>query len=142
VTPEADSDAGAVALVESLWAALRMRLVRMTPAEHDARVARISHLPHAVAAALVQAAARDGAMEVASSGFADTTRIACGDPEVWADIFGTNREAVLEALDDFVGRVAEFRLAIAAGDRAKITALLRASKELREGWKPGRGEGE
>src|SRR5690606_29838374 len=68
----------------------------MTPEEHDRAVAVTSHLPHAVAAALVLALVREGAalpaaFQLAAGGFRDTTRIASGNPSLWRDICLSNR---------------------------------------------------
>ena len=128
--------------VRGLWQTLGMRVIDMTPEEHDHCVALVSHLPHAVAALLVQSAtseSRDGsiggAMEVASSGFNDTTRVASGDPAVWADIFESNREAVIGAIDGFAERLATFRRLLARGDaREEILEMLASSKTERDRW--------
>jgi prephenate dehydrogenase len=74
-----------------------MRTCRMTPEDHDRALAEVSHLPHALAAALV-AMQSDRAMEIAGKGFLDTTRIAGGDGALWRDIFLDNRENVRTAL--------------------------------------------
>ncbi|MFH5804898.1 prephenate dehydrogenase, partial [Alienimonas sp. DA493] len=78
-------DDAPAAAVSRFWQALGSRVEWMTPAEHDARLARTSHLPHAMAAALCLAADADvrpgrGDGRLTSTGFADTTRVAAGDP--------------------------------------------------------------
>ena len=95
-----DDDLAAVAaLVRSLGATP----VRMTAAEHDAAVARISHLPQLVAAAmLVNAAATESAMDLAAGSFRDITRVAASDPALWVDVLAMNRDEVTEAADDLV----------------------------------------
>lgn len=98
--------------------------VEMEPALHDDAVARISHLPHVVAAALAEAA-ESGLVPaevlrlLIAGGFKSTTRIAASPPEMWRDICLTNREAVLASLRDFEACVARFREALereSAGD--------------------------
>lgn len=135
--------------VRGLWQTLGMRVIDMTPEEHDHCVALVSHLPHAVAALLVQSATREsraagaqreqgsigGALEIASSGFNDTTRVASGDPAVWADIFESNREAVIDALDGFAERLATFRKLLARTDaREEVLEMLSSSKAERDRW--------
>ena len=95
-----DDDLAAVAaLVRSLGATP----VRMTAAEHDAAVARISHLPQLVAAAmLVNAAETESAMDLAAGSFRDITRVAASDPALWVDVLAMNRDEVTEAADDLV----------------------------------------
>lgn len=134
LTPDAEADPSAVAAVEGLWRTLRMRLVRMTPQEHDHATARISHLPHALAAALVETARRAGAMEVASTGFASTTRVASGDPEVWVDIFRSNRQEVVGAIDEFAAALGRLRAAVAEDRPDDLAAFLQESKAGRDHW--------
>ncbi len=88
-----------LALVEELWQFVGMNVIRMPAAEHDRKVAVASHLPHALASIMIELVGRKEAFDVASSGLADTTRVASGDARIWADIFSTNREAVLESID-------------------------------------------
>jgi prephenate dehydrogenase len=100
VPSSSDSDEEAVNLVESLALACEARPVRLGPAEHDAAVAAISHLPLVLAAALVEAVTGplDGperpdwplARSLAASGWRDMTRLARGDPEMAAGILATN----------------------------------------------------
>jgi prephenate dehydrogenase len=141
ITPQAHTAADAVEVVEGLWTQLGMRTIRMTPDEHDAAVARISHLPHAVAGMLVMVAERFGGLEVASSGFRDTTRVASGDPAIWLDIFSSNRQAVMAAIDALGEELAGFREALAQGNDVRLLQLLNAAKQSRDAWLR-RSEGE
>lgn len=141
VTPTARSDADAEALVCNLWTLLGMRLVRLDAAQHDRAVARVSHLPHALAALIVEMAVAGQAMAVASTGFADVTRVASGDPVIWADIFTDNADAVLEAIDEMAQRLARLRSDIAAGNRDGILAWLEHNKAQRDAWTDPRTAG-
>jgi prephenate dehydrogenase len=78
VTPSDSTPASAVEDVEGFWRMLGMHTCRMTPADHDRALAEVSHLPHALAAALVTMQSPE-AMALAGKGFLDTTRIAGGD---------------------------------------------------------------
>jgi len=91
ITPAPDTDAKALEQVEGFWKTLGMRTTRMSPDEHDRLLSDISHLPHAVAAALV-AIQTDKGLSVCGKGFLDTTRIAGGDGALWRDIFLDNRD--------------------------------------------------
>jgi prephenate dehydrogenase len=101
LTPTARSDAKALEAVEQFWRRLGMTTTRMTPDEHDRLICDISHLPHAVAAALV-AMQGDAALPLAGKGFLDSTRIAGGDAALWRDIFHDNA-------DNLAASVARFR---------------------------------
>jgi len=97
VTPTDRTDPQAAADIESFWKMLGMRTIRLSPADHDARMAQISHLPHALAAILVAAADND-ALQVAGKGFLDVTRIAAGDGALWRDILIDNRDNMRECI--------------------------------------------
>lgn len=134
LTPVKDTSVESLKTVEQLWTTLGMRIVKMTPREHDEAVARISHLPHAVAGTLVMLAERLGGTEVASTGFRDTTRVASGDPHLWLDIFTSNREAVVAAIDEFSAELAVFRNALAKKKDVRVLQLLNAAKQGRDAW--------
>ncbi|MCC7146130.1 MAG: prephenate dehydrogenase/arogenate dehydrogenase family protein [Phycisphaeraceae bacterium] len=124
----------ATELVKQLWSALGMRLLSMTAQEHDRAVALISHLPHAAAVLLVHLAMGDRALAVASTGFADTTRVAASDPAVWADIFSSNRQPVLEGLDRLADLIARFRTLLKNSDPLALQNFLAAASSARQQW--------
>jgi prephenate dehydrogenase len=138
LTPEGTA-AGehAIATVSGLWRTLGMRLTTKTPREHDRLMAAISHLPHAAAALLVGLADRKNALGVAATGFRDTTRVASGDPTVWCDIFKTNRPAVVEAMNELIESLQDFRDMLADGQDEHVFALLEAAKGARDRWVEG-----
>ncbi|MGN6368293.1 MAG: prephenate dehydrogenase [Phycisphaerae bacterium] len=139
------SDEGAVERVEAMWQAVGMRTVRVGARAHDRWVATISHLPHAVAFSLVNAAAKDPqALQAVANGFLDTTRVASSDVEMWTDIFLTNRGAVVDAIDTFAADLSALRAAVANGDEGSIRAAIAAAKKTRDELvarrRPGSGE--
>ena len=105
--------------------------------EHDTLVAGISHLPHLVSVALVNATANDAnwaAMsKLAASGYRDTTRLASGDPRMSRDICLTNKKPILEAIDNYIHSLNELRRLISDGDE-KIEDHFIQAKDAREGW--------
>jgi prephenate dehydrogenase len=117
--------------VEAFWAGLGSRVVRMRPAEHDHILAATSHLPHAVAAAVAGVTPVEY-LPLSAGGFRDTTRIAAGDPELWAAIFRANRDEVLAAVDRFTLRLGEFRRVLEAGDGAGLVRWLAEAKQVRD----------
>lgn len=106
VTPSDRTDAAALQAVEGFWRSLGMNVVRLSPEEHDRLVCDVSHLPHAVAAALV-AMQQDPALALAGKGFLDTTRIAGGDGSLWRDILQDNRDNLAASLKRFSATLAE-----------------------------------
>jgi prephenate dehydrogenase len=131
VTPSPETPAELADGVEAFWAALGMRTARLTPDAHDKAVARVSHLPHALAS-LLMLLPDDADLPVSATGLRDTTRLASGDPEMWRDIFLTNAPACLEAIDRYAAGLAEFRKMVAEGDGAALEAFLDRAKRRRD----------
>lgn len=99
----------------------RAQIVRLDAATHDRIVGAISHLPHIIAAALVNQVARyndenDMYQLLAAGGFRDITRIASSDPVIWRDILLANREVVLPLLHDWNREIATFIRLLEQGD--------------------------
>ena len=130
LTPDPD-DHDAVERVAGFWRALGCRIVRMTADDHDTALAATSHLPHAVAAATAGVTPPEW-LHLTAGGWRDTTRIAGGDPALWAGIFLANRDAVLTAADRFTTRLAEFRHLLEAGDGAGLGRWLAEAKQVRD----------
>lgn len=136
LTPTRETPARAVRAVGALWRAVGMRMAALAPERHDAVVAMVSHVPHLAAASLVSAAAPDE-LRVAATGFADTTRVALGDPALWRDICLSNREAVLDALGRFERALVHVRQAIAYRDAPELQKTLAAAQRCRRRWPGG-----
>ena len=134
VTPTEVTDAQAVKGVIEFWAALGAQVVTLEPDTHDRAVAAISHLPHMVAWALVDAVARfePDALALAARGFKDTTRIAAADPDMWREVLVGNREAVQASVAAFRRALDDLEALVAAGDGPALTALLGRVKAVRE----------
>lgn len=101
VCRDEETPASDLALVEGLALDLGATPIEMTPEEHDAAVALISHVPHLVASLLAGrfVDAPDGSMRLAGQGVRDTTRIAASAPELWVQILGANAGPVVDVLD-------------------------------------------
>ena len=134
ITPSRSTPADTVEQVSGFWQALGGRIVTLSPARHDKLLARISHLPHAVAAALVQISLREKAIELAGPGFGDATRIASGEPAMWTDIFRTNADNMVQAIDLLIAELRRFRERLAKDDARGIEKWLASSKLTRDQW--------
>ena len=134
VTPTSSSDMAVVERVASFWQALGMRIYRVSPTEHDAAVASISHLPHVVAAVLVEAAlAEDPTVaNYVAGGFRDTTRIAAGSPEMWTGILMENRDAVISALTRFQSKTGDLLAFLESIDEENLRNFLASAKCRRD----------
>ncbi|HEU5320805.1 MAG TPA: prephenate dehydrogenase/arogenate dehydrogenase family protein [Methylomirabilota bacterium] len=134
VTPTDATEPRALKGVTGLWEGMGAGVALLDPDTHDRVVAVISHLPHLVADALVDAVGRfePGATEFAARGFRDTTRIAAADPVVWREILLANRDAVAASLDAFRVALDELARLVTAGDGPGLQAALTRIKAQRE----------
>jgi prephenate dehydrogenase len=126
VTPDEVTDPQAVSQVEGFWRRLGMRTTRVSPVEHDRRLADVSHLPHAVAAALLSMQ-EPASLDLAGKGFADTTRVAGGDGGLWRDIFMDNRDNLLASIERLSGELGRFAARLRNGDSDAVKAWLDAA---------------
>jgi prephenate dehydrogenase len=94
---------------EQFWLSLGAKLAILPPDKHDQIVAAISHIPHLLAAALVNHAVTFGSLDFAAGGFRDTTRIASGSPELWLEILLANREAVGNQVGELIHQLERLR---------------------------------
>jgi prephenate dehydrogenase len=131
VTPEDNSAPALVDRVKEFWEALGATVVLLSPVEHDRALAATSHLPHLVASALAAATPEEW-LQLAATGWGDTTRIAAGDPQLWTQIFRQNRDAVLDALRRFEHRLAALDDAISERDDAALALALQEAKRIRD----------
>jgi 3-phosphoshikimate 1-carboxyvinyltransferase len=136
LTPLAETDPSALALVDRLWSALGADVEHMQVERHDEVLAATSHLPHLLAFGLVDSLAkRNENLDIfryAAGGFRDFTRIAGSDPVMWHDIFLANREAVLRTLDTFRNDLDALRDAVDAGDGHQLLGVFTRARVARE----------
>ncbi len=131
ITPLANTPKAKLRRVVNFWKNLGMQTKQMTPAAHDLSVARVSHLPHLISTALVLLPT-DNDLEVAATGFHDTTRLAGGDPEMWRDIITTNRKSKNKAIDELNTVSKKLRDLVSAGDEKAIENFLIKAKTRRD----------
>lgn len=134
--PDAETPAEHFPRLHELVTSLGARVIALPREDHDAAVAVVSHVPHIVASSLVQLASRhaddqQALMRLAAGGFKDSTRIAAGSPELWCGIAFDNKDALADGLAEMQGIIGSFADALAAGDRATLTALLAEAAEAR-----------
>lgn len=122
-----------------LWNALGCQVKQMTPEEHDAAYAAVSHLPHMVAFALMNAiqgqASGQDFLTLAGPGFRDFTRIAASDPSVWRDILMSNREELLAQSRHFQRALHALETAINADNPDALEALIEQASSARARWR-------
>ena len=137
VTPTPASPEAAVRRLTAFWESVGGAVTVMTPEEHDALIARTSHLPHLAAALLVAAVARDGrsVFPFCGPGFRDTTRIAAGSEDVWHDIVKSNAAAIRRELDVYRDELDSLCGLLDRGDFEAVRTLLAACRRKREAFR-------
>jgi prephenate dehydrogenase len=124
---------------EQVWTALGCHVRLMSPESHDAAFAAVSHLPHLMAFALMNAISGQPQgqdyMSLAGPGFRDFTRIAASDPKVWRDILISNREELLAQSKLMQRSLAELELIIAQGDGELLEQLIEHASQTRSRWR-------
>ena len=124
LTPGASTRAGAMRLCSAFVRGLGARPIVLDATTHDRCVALVSHLPHLLAQCLMQQGEALGEAvapsqlpwRIAAGSWRDATRVAASNPAAWASIFGHNRNAVGEALDELICGLQAARAALADGD--------------------------
>lgn len=136
ITPHSNNDSDALAYIGEFWSALGAEVVSMDAETHDHILASTSHLPHVLAYVLVNTflahADVDRLFEFAAGGFRDFSRIASSDPIMWHDILLANKEAVLQAIDQFENNLQLTRRAIEQDDGKALYKLLSEAKTARD----------
>ena len=141
LAPLEENPQSLVEAAEVAWEACGARISRMSPAEHDAVFAAVSHLPHFLAYALVhEFAGRANCGQLfgyAAGGFRDFTRIASSHPEMWRDICVANREALTGELDRYIEKLRALRAPLTSGDAAALEKVFGESRDARNRWIAG-----
>jgi prephenate dehydrogenase len=136
LTPTATTDLESFDRLKGVVTSLGADVLVLSAADHDRLVAVVSHVPHLVAATMMNAAA-DGAeqdgtlLRLAAGGFRDMTRVAAGHPGIWPDICAENAAAIVAALDGLVADLAAMRDRVAAQDRSAILGSLQKASTAR-----------
>ena len=140
ITPTDQSEPTAVETVSNLWTALGSNIIVLTAEDHDAIVARTSHLPHVLATALVNTVVgqlSEGEAEFLGTGFRDTTRLASGSPNLWRDIALTNAEAIIASINGLQNELQKLQAALHARDVSQLEAFFAKGQTLRDDWLKG-----
>ncbi len=121
-----------------VWTALGCRVLKMSPEQHDAAFAAVSHLPHLIAFALVNAISGQPQgkdyLSLAGPGFRDFTRIAASDPKVWRDILISNREELLTQSKIFQANLKALELMISSCNTDALEGLIEQASNTRGNW--------
>tara|TARA_B000000460_G_C21308552_1_gene303340 strand:- start:111 stop:635 length:525 start_codon:yes stop_codon:yes gene_type:complete len=142
LTPVEETNRHATQRVRRLWEIAGADVVEMDAVEHDRLLAMTSHLPHAVAFALVALLGEQQNAEeffpLAAGGFYDLTRIASSDPVMWRDIFLNNKEPVLAGIDGYITVFERIRELIRSGNGTELETIFEHARETRARIRTGR----
>ena len=142
LTPLPETAAEQVDKARQVWTALGSQVRLMSPEAHDAAYATVSHLPHLLAFAAMnaiegQAQAREF-LELAGPGFRDFTRIAASDPSVWRDILIANQAEVLRQSEHFRAALDALEATMRSGNAEALRSLIQRASDARAQWQlPG-----
>ena len=142
LTPVEETCNKAHKLITDMWLAVGADVIDLEVAHHDEVLAATSHLPHMLAYALVDCLAsmqeRDEIFKYAAGGFADFTRIASSNPDMWHDICFSNRDALLKTLDVFSEHINQIKGAIEASNSDQLLEIFKRAKQSRDEFVSGR----
>lgn len=136
LTPSLSASKKEIDKLTHLLTGTRAKILHMDPEEHDRVVGAISHLPHLVAAVLVNQVARyneenDLYRSLAAGGFRDITRIASSNPKMWRDILVANRDVLMELIQDWNGAMGQVFDLIQKQDGDRIEEFFSTAKHFR-----------
>ena len=141
ITPLPQTSPELVQKATDVWSAIGAQVLRMTPENHDAAFAAVSHLPHLLAFAYFSAVVNQPAgkdfLSLAGPGFRDFTRIAASSPEMWRDVLVANREEVLKQSQRFRQALDALEHVIREGNADALEGLIRSPAEGRANWQMG-----
>ena len=123
--------------MKDLLSGLHARFIEINAEEHDRVTSQISHFPHILASGLMEQTAsyaeeHEMARRFAAGGFRDMTRIAESEPGMWTSILLSNRETIIERIEDFKRRLDEVGQAIHKGDENQIWNFFNQAREQRQ----------
>jgi prephenate dehydrogenase len=138
LTPLPQNTIRQIQTASALWTAIGSHVSHMTPEAHDATFAAVSHLPHLLAFAAVNAltAQTQGAafLEMAGPGFRDFSRIAASDASVWRDILSANKSEVLSQMAHYRAALDQFENALKSNDTSELRHLIQQASDVRSAW--------
>ena len=127
-----------------VWKAIGCHVTSMSPESHDAAFAAVSHLPHLLAFALMNAITGQPQgkefLSLAGPGFRDFTRIAASEPNVWRDILLANREELLAQSKIFQRALQAFEQTIGSGNADALEKLISQASNTRAHWRISSGK--
>jgi prephenate dehydrogenase len=138
ITPTGPASPADVTALSQFWLRLGCNVRSVTPVEHDEIMALVSHLPHLLAAALVNLVCAQNAdsLNCSGNGFRDATRVASGPPEMWSEILLTNRHALKKSIDAMSDQLHRAAKMLDQNQGHEMQEFLAAAKNHRDVLRP------
>ena len=136
-TPSSLTTSDTLEEMRDLLSGLHARFIEIDAEEHDKVTSQVSHFPHILASGLMEQTAlyareHELAGRFAAGGFRDMTRIAESEPGMWTSILLSNRETIIERIEDFKGRLDKISQAIRDEDEGQIWDFFNQAREQRQ----------
>ena len=127
IVPTENNTPEAIAWLEGFAKALGCaRSVKVSMEDHDKIIAYTSDLPHITAVALVNSASyNENTQYFIAGGFRDATRVADINPDLWSDLFLSNRENVIAEIEIYQNQLERWKKAIVDNDRDALKEIMR-----------------
>ena len=133
LTPPRDAGPEVLTWLKDFFLTIGFRRVQFTtPREHDEMIAYTSQLAHVVSSAYVKCPLAQKHRGFSAGSFADMTRVAKLNEDMWTELFFDNRDALLPEINGLIDRLAAYRDALATGDHQAMKQLLREGREIKE----------
>lgn len=131
LTPTEKTNQNTLNKIKLFWQKIGAKTVLLTPQAHDRALSLTSHLPHALAFALINSVP-DNLLNLSAGGLKDITRIAASDPKLWSQIFLSNRNNLICAFASFQDKINALKTALRNNDRRSLIKILNAAKNKRK----------
>jgi prephenate dehydrogenase len=103
-----------------------------TAEEHDEMIAFTSQMPHIISNAYIKSPTAQSHSGFSAGSYKDLTRVAWLNPQMWAELFLSNKDNVLHELDILISSLQEYRAAIESQDEQQLVALLEEGRKRKE----------
>ncbi|MDO4178052.1 MAG: prephenate dehydrogenase/arogenate dehydrogenase family protein [Phascolarctobacterium sp.] len=134
IVPEAGNSEAACTWLEEFARAIGAKhTVRVSPEEHDEIIAFTSDLPHVLAVSLIGSQSyNDKTKYFVAGSFKDGTRVADINPDLWSNLFISNKEKVAQEVDKLIAQLEKWREALRNGDAEAMKELMRTGRDRRK----------
>ncbi len=134
ITPTEKSLSEATETVTRMWTIIQSKVIRLSAKRHDEIFARVSHLPHVCAYSLVNSLIKKDStlFDYGGGGLKDFSRIACSSPDMWVDIFISNKDEILKAIAEYKDSLDEIEKYIKKSDKISLKKILDSYSQIKK----------